>query len=180
MTRVTRGRRKSGGGWLVTLRAMLGFGLLGFLIASRVLVVFLERLPPLHGLIVMWLIFLGIIGFACGGETIFGRRIRFKEVLAFSILAFVINIYADFSSQWVWIAEGKTPDVPNVVLQSPDGVIYYYAYNFLKAHPELCFAAPETLAAYITYVIAPMILIFIASLLLKSEKKLKQALARGV
>jgi hypothetical protein len=180
MTRVTRGRRKSDGGWLVAFRAMLGFGLLGFLVASRVLVVFLEALPPLHGLIVMWLVFLGIIGFACGGETIFGRRIRFKEVLGLSILAFVINIYTGFSSQWVWIAEGKAPEVPNVVLQSPDGVIYYYAYNFLKAHPELCLAAPETLAAYITYVIAPMILIFIASLLLKSEKKLKQALARGV
>jgi len=178
---MSRRSRRKDNGWWVTLKIMLGFAFLGFLIASRVLVFFLNSLPPLHGLIVMYLIFMAIIAFAVGGETLFGRKIRFKEVLALSIIAFTLNIYADFSSQWVWLAEGKQPEVPNIVLQSPDGVIFYYSYDFYSKYRNIfSFTSPETLAAYTTYVIAPVVLIFIASILLKSERKIKEAFARGV
>lgn len=179
------GRRDSKG---FALRVMLGIAMIGCLIAWRDFIVFMNKLNPLQGLIIWYGLFACALLMIFGGRTVTisgvgSRTIGLLEVAAVLMVYWAFRIVVGVESPWAAQATEMRPEtVPPVMYQSEDGVTYSAAYSlfrFLEPYfPNPLWKTYPEFIAFMTYVIAPMVLIGLAAALL-SAKQFKAIVRRA-
>ena len=174
------GRARGGGASQFVVRVMLGLALMGFLVAYKNFIVFMNKLNPLQGLVIWYGLLAMALLIIFHGRTVAiagvgSRSLGLLEVAAILMVVWAFQIVLGVESPWAAYASGKNPEqVPNVIYQSEDGVTYTFLYNlFWSLSPyfpnQLWKTYPEFIA-FLTYVIAPIILVGLASLLLSAKK----------
>jgi len=174
------GRARGGGASQFVARVMLGLALMGFLVAYKNFIVFMNKLNPLQGLVIWYGLLAMALLIIFHGRTVAiagvgSRSLGILEVMAILMVVWAFQIVLGVQSPWAAYASGKSPEqVPNVIYQSEDGVTYTLLYNlFWSLSPyfpnQLWKTYPEFIA-FLTYVIAPIILVGLASLLLSAKK----------
>ena len=174
-----RTRSKGEAKWFV-IRVMVGLAMIGALAASRSFIVFMNKLNPLQGLVI-WYSLLAIALFIIlhgRSITVAGlgtRSLGFTEILATLMIVWAFQIVLGVESPWAAQASNLDPSqVPAVLYQSEDGVTYTLLYNlFWSLSP--CFPNPlwktyPDFIAFTTYVLAPIILVLLASLILTAKR----------
>ena len=175
----SRTRSKSSSKWFV-IRVIIGLALMGILAASRSFIIFMNKLNPLQGLVI-WYSLLAIALFI----ILHGRRIAvaglgtrslgFAEIIATLMIIWAFQIVLGVESPWAAQASGINPNqVPGVLYQSEDGVTYTLLYNLFWSlspyFPNLLWKTYPEFIAFATYVLAPIILVLLASLILTAKR----------
>jgi len=156
------------------------FGLIGLLIASRGFIIFMNKLNPLQGLLIWYM----LIGFALlllfHGHSISisgvgTRGLGFLEVIASLAIIWAFQIIISVESPWAAEASNLDPNqVPQILFQSEDGVtyyIFYQAFKFLEnSFPFLAWKTYPDFIAFMTYVVAPILLLLFAAAILSAKK----------
>ena len=174
-----RTRSKGEAKWFV-VRVVVGLAMIGALAASRSFIVFMNKLNPLQGLVI-WYSLLAIALFIIlhgRSITVAGlgtRSLGFVEIIATLMIVWAFQIVLGVESPWAAQASNLDPNqVPQVLYQSEDGVTYVLLYNLLWSlspyFPNIVWKTYPDFIAFMTYVITPIILVLLASLILTTKK----------
>ena len=174
-----RTRSKGEAKWFV-VRVVVGLAMIGALAASRSFIVFMNKLNPLQGLVI-WYSLLAIALFIIlhgRSITVAGlgtRSLGFAEIIATLMIVWAFQIVLGVESPWAAQASGINPSqVPGVLYQSEDGVTYTILYNLFWSlspyFPNPLWKTYPDFIAFTTYVLAPIILVLLASLILTAKK----------
>lgn len=149
------------------IRLALTFGLLGFIFSSRKWIKFIDRLSPMRGLVIYYVIvYISIFILAHFGLIIGHAKItNYVHTLGVVMILFAFFIIFDWESEYINIVTRGNFDqkrVSKIYLQSEDGATFDFFYKMTK---------DVELSRFLTFIITPILLTFFGSILI--EKKIK-------
>jgi hypothetical protein len=138
------------------VKTAIAFGLIGYLLSSRRIILFLNTLNPFQGLLVYYLqIFvvlevLQYFGLVIGGV----KQQTVSQTFGELMIIFAFFILVDMESERIQHVVGedtkKEQTCPNVYLQAEDGATYYLWKTYVTNDPESL--------RILTFVITPIVL----------------------
>lgn len=151
----------------------IAFALIGYILTSKVWIKFLDKLNPIYGLLIYYTVltitililqFFGLIiadiPFTSFRYTVGSILIMFSFFLIFDWTSCYVNLITK--------GECTDKDMSGVYLQSEDGATFYLWSKLLGIKNEDLLQHIEKLRI-LTYVITPLVLTFIGSLLISDK-----------
>ena len=138
-------------------------GLIGFIFSTRKWILFADKLNPFVGLMIYYIIItLIILIMQKMGLVIAGIEFNsVKHTFASILIVFSFFIVVDWESCYInTVVSGSCKNMSNIYLQSEDGAIYWIWSHFFTDINVL---------RIMTYVITPMVLSFIGTLLITDK-----------
>ena len=163
------------------------FAVLGWLFSRQQFVAWLCSLNPLQGLLVWYAAFTLFIHFMLRGLGINLGALQVKSwssrhTAAFAIFFFCFNIVWNWAeSAWASYSIGGTGELPNVLVMSEDGVVFWLCLNYVSkmSFPFLFWQQPVAMAVDLTYILTPVLGMLFAAFLL-TPTQMAKAVARMV
>ena len=149
------------------LKLSITFGLLGFIFSSRSWIKTIDKLTPIRGLLIYYIIiYITVYVMAHLGLIIGHSKItNYVHTLGVVMILFSYFIIFNWESEYINIVtKGKFDDksTSKIYLQSEDGATFDFFYNITKN---------VELSRILTFIVTPIVLTFIGSILI--EKKIK-------
>ena len=162
------------------IRVIIGLAMMGILAASRSFIIFMNKLNPLQGLVIWYSLLATALFIILHGRRIAvaglgTRSLGFAEIIATLMIIWAFQIVLGVESPWAAQASNMDPSqVPAILYQSEDGVTYTLLYNLFWSlspyFPNPLWKTYPDFIAFTTYVLAPIILVLLASLILTAKK----------
>jgi len=149
------------------LKLSVTFGFLGFIFSSRFWIKTIDKLTPAKGLLIYYIIiYISIYILAQLGLVIGHSKItNYIHTLGVVMILFSFFIIFNWESEYINIVTKGDFDnkkISKVYLQSEDGATFDFYYNITKN---------VELSIILTFVVTPIVLTFVGSILI--EKKIK-------
>lgn len=150
------------------IKLSLSFGVLGFIFSTRYWIKTIDKLSPSQGLLIYYMImYIAIYILAYFGLVIGHSKItNYTHTFGVIMILFAYFIIFNWESEYVNIISKGSFDknkISKVYLQSEDGATFDIFYNLTR---------DVELSRVLTFIITPIILTFIGSLLIQERIKL--------
>ena len=137
------------------------FSVMGFVISSREVIMFMNGLNPIAGLVLFYGILYGslyILSYA--GLIIYKFKIDNPiKILGLLLITFAFFIIVNWESAYIqFVTMGNMGGASPMFLQSEDGAVWYFWYDIMNVNNI-------EIARLLTYVLTPFLLVLIGSLM---------------
>ena len=139
------------------------FGFLGILFSSKTWILFMDKLNPVQGLIIYYIILIiTILLLEYFGLVIAGVRfLSVNQAIGTILIVFSFFILVNWTSCYIsYVTKGNCDNISNIYAQSEDGAVYYL-WSKLTDDPAV--------SRWLTYVLTPMVLSFIGMNLITNK-----------
>ncbi|MEM3426120.1 MAG: hypothetical protein QXW42_04145 [Thermofilum sp.] len=166
------GERTRAKGKTIFLRFMLGVFIVGLIWSQKQVMLFTLGLSPITILLLIYASVFFLSYFTLGGLPYGGGRFGVLESLGVAMIVYAFNmVFTHITSPWAYA--GNPPgNVPPMLYASEDGVVYLLIYDHAAKlpYPILFWKDAHEFTAFLTYAVAPVLIVFLASLLLTPKK----------
>lgn len=143
------------------------FGFLGFMFSSRIWIKTIDKLSPIRGLLIYYIIIYITIYVLAHFGLIIGHSKITNYIHTFGVVMILFSYFIifDWESEYINIVTKGDFDnkkISKIYLQSEDGATFDFFYNITKN---------IELSRILTFVVTPVVLTFVGSILI--EKKIK-------
>lgn len=152
-----------------TIKILIIALVIGFIVQYPLIIQMLNTLNPFEGLLVYYtILFIGITILTKSGLTYHNVKLdKPIQTLGILMIIFAIFIWFDWTSAWVsYNTTGSISHVPNIYQGSEDGATYYLWSQITGTTTQV----QLQLASYLTYILTPIVLIFIGRKLINNKR----------